>query len=67
MIKENLVLFLNTIQDLNHRTASKIKFRSERYAVHCSLGVVIRRKFVVGYDDAREKLSVDVYPCVFRH
>lgn len=67
MIKENLVLFLNTIQDSNRRTASKIKFRSERYAVHCSLGVVIKRKFVVGYDGARQELTVDVYPCMLRH
>lgn len=68
MIKENLVLFLNTIQDLNHRTASEIKLCRKGYAVHRFFGPVVKGNFIIfGGDDARQKFAIDVYPCVLRH
>ena len=67
MIKENLVLFLNTIQDSNRRTATEVEFCRERYAVHRIFGLVVKCDFIVGGDGAGQELAVDVYPCVFRH
>ena len=45
----------------------EVEFRSERYAVHCLLGLVVKGDFLFSCDDAGEELAFDVDPCVFRH
>ena len=52
---------------LNDSAASEVEFCRERYAVHRLLGLVVKGDFIVGGDDAGEKLAIDVDPCVLRH